>query len=100
MLALVSEDLPTLLCVYERVPVASIPLVCSSLAPSLLPRLLFFLHTVLSTDVAVGTRHLQIHLLWLSCVLKLHMHVFQGNSCDLLPYTTILHAYRTLPNRR
>ncbi|KAL8451947.1 hypothetical protein Emed_001682 [Eimeria media] len=79
LLALVCNDLPTLLCVYEKIPPASVPLVCSSLAPSLLPPLLFFLQTMLSTDVQVGTRHLQFHLLWLSCLLKLHMHVFQGD---------------------
>ncbi|KAL8449175.1 hypothetical protein Emag_003695 [Eimeria magna] len=79
LLALVCDDLPTLLCVYEKIPPASVPLVCSSLAPSLLPPLLFFLQAMLSTDVQVGTRHLQFHLLWLSCLLKLHMHVFQGD---------------------
>ncbi|KAL8436478.1 hypothetical protein ACSSS7_001684 [Eimeria intestinalis] len=79
LLALVSDDLPTILCVYEKIPAASVPLVCSSLAPSLLPPLLFFLQAMLSTDVQVGTRHLQFHLLWLSCLLKLHMHVFQGD---------------------
>ncbi|OEH77363.1 periodic tryptophan protein [Cyclospora cayetanensis] len=78
LLALVANDMPTLLCVYERIPVLSVPLVCSSLSPSLLPALLFFLQTVLSPDVQIGTRHIQFHILWLSCLLKLQMHVFQG----------------------
>ncbi|KAL8427820.1 hypothetical protein Efla_005428 [Eimeria flavescens] len=79
LFALVSYDMPTILCVYEKIPAASVPLVCSSLAPSLLPPLLFFLQAMLSTDIQVGTRHLQFHLLWLSCLLKLHMRVFQGD---------------------
>ncbi|PFH31692.1 putative periodic tryptophan protein PWP2 [Besnoitia besnoiti] len=83
ILSLVLNDMPTLLSVYEAVPPSSVVLVCSSLAPALLPPLLFFLHLLLSTDVGLGTPHLELHLLWLRSVLKLHMHVFQGVSFDL-----------------
>ncbi|KFG57503.1 putative periodic tryptophan protein PWP2 [Toxoplasma gondii RUB] len=79
ILSLVLNDLPTLLSIYEAIPPSSVALVCSSLAPALLPPLLFFLHLLLSTDVGVGTPHLQLHLLWLRNVMKLHMHVFQGD---------------------
>ncbi|CBZ49727.1 wd repeat protein, related [Neospora caninum Liverpool] len=83
ILSLVLNDLPTLLSIYEAIPPSSVVLVCSSLAPALLPPLLFFLHLLVSTDVGVGTPHLQLHLLWLRSVMKLHMHVFQGVSVDL-----------------
>ncbi|KAF8819443.1 putative periodic tryptophan protein PWP2, partial [Cardiosporidium cionae] len=79
ILSLALNQYSLLVRVYESIPFDSIPLVVSSIPPSLLPPLLNLLRVLLGLEGSQRTRHFQVHLIWLKACLTLHMDVFQSD---------------------